>query len=375
MNDAFAVDIVCHMKSGGILDKFQSDFYTQAQSFATRAMPTIKKVYWILFSLWAAWELAFDRLLAMNIDKLYIWWIVRICTAYIIEYFFLDPTLYVHIIKFYATLGSQMASFTVDANSSSPLGSFTPSAIMGINDCVASAIGSAASSISPLNILGSLELFSIQLGFLLITAIAAFYVMYIAIKIWITLFVGFVNTMFAGNSWTVNWWQTYLGNVIKYGMELMIVASLCGVIYEQLMAFVAQLNKANGDIISNFGVYIKTLAETGFMTFLLYTLPREIASALGGSFSGHVVNIGGKMMSRVADMAKSGGGMESGQSLAQNPFLVSSGGGSNPYDWSSTANTGGGNPSATEPVLSDDWQEGIDRLKAKNQFNPYQKKF
>ena len=66
---------------------------------------------------------------------------------------------------------------------------------MGLNDCVAVAIGKASVNISNLNILANFELFFIQIGFLIISGVAAFYVLYLSIKIWISLFAGFVNAM------------------------------------------------------------------------------------------------------------------------------------------------------------------------------------
>lgn len=379
-------DNVCQMVPGGILDTFQTDFYNQAQSFATKALPTVRNIYWLLFALWAAYEMSFNQVLGMNIQRLYVWWVARLFIAYTIEHIFLDPTFYVGILKFGAQLGSTMGGFHVNPDSGSPLGTFTPSAIMGINDCVATAVGNAYANINPLNVYASIELLIIQLGFLLVSGLAAFYVLYLSIKIWIALFAGFVNAMFAGNEWTVTWWQQYLSTVIKYAFELMIVAAMFGVIYAQLMAFVNQLTGANADIINNYGVYLKTLAEVGFMVFLLFTLPKEISSSMGGSFGGKLTNLAGKLATKASSYATAGfsgsGGLNPGGSsnpVSESLGRSSSGGAkevfgggdskttaSNPNDWSAaSSNPLFGNQGSSSQIDGSQWQDAASKIDIK----------
>lgn len=291
---AFADGSVCQMIPGGTLDNFEADFYNQAQRFSTNILPTVTKIYWLLFGIWVLYEMSFNKILGLSIDNLYVWWIARIFIASLIEHIFLNPNFYVGVIQFGAKLGSQMGGFTVDPSSSSPLGAFTPSAIMGINKCVAYAIKNA--NVSSLNILGSLELWTIQFGFLVISGVAAFYVMYLSIKIWIALFVGFINAMFAGNAWTVNWWQKYLATVIQYALELLIVSAMLGVIFNQLMVFIDQLTATNANIIENYGTYLITMGEVGFMTFLMFTLPSEISKTMGGSFGGKLSELSNRII-------------------------------------------------------------------------------
>lgn len=364
---AFADGYTCQMVPGGALDNFEADFYNQAQRFATNVLPTVTKIYWFLFGIWVLYEMSFDKILGWNIDRLYLWWIARIFVAYLIEHIFLDPTFYVGIIQFGAMLGSKMGGFSIDPNSSAPLGVFTPSAIMSVNKCVAYAIKNA--NVGVLNILASLELWTIQFGFLIISGIAAFYVMYLSIKIWIALFVGFINAMFAGNSWTVNWWQQYLATVMRYAMELVIVSAMLGVIFNQLMAFVAQLTAANADIIDNYGTYLITLGEMGFMTFLMFTLPQEISRSMGGSFGGKLTDFTSRLIMTAGGWGNLSGGGNGGNTYtppeAQNGGLgtgnnvsakdVFGGRGAvtatpSPTDWQHTSVPNSGKPTHGEPM-------------------------
>lgn len=350
----FADGSVCQMIPGGTLDNFEADFYNQAQRFSINILPTVTKIYWLLFGIWVLYEMSFNKILGLSIDNLYVWWIARIFIASLIEHIFLNPNFYVGVIQFGAKLGSQMGGFSVDPNSSSPLGAFTPSAIMGINKCVAYAIKNA--NVSSLNILGSLELWTIQCGFLVISGIAAFYVMYLSIKIWIALFVGFINAMFAGNAWTVNWWQKYLATVIQYALELLIVSAMLGVIFNQLMAFVDQLTAANANIIENFGTYLITLGEVAFMTFLMYTLPSEISRSMGGSFGGHFLQLSGKLL------RTTGGWVNSGMNA--NTVLNTQSGNSQPITNGSAKEVFGNTDFDKSQASPSDWQKSVTQAQA-----------
>ena len=303
--ESFA-EAVCALTPGGVLDQFQSDFYNQAQQFATNVLPTVEGVYWLLFTLWCAWELSFDRLMALRIDKLYVWWTYRVFVAYTIQHVFLDPSVYVGIIKFGSKIGSVMGGFTVNPESSSPLGSFTPSSIMGVNNCVAEAIKQAQEGLNPFNVLGSLELWMLQMGFFFVTSIAAFYVMYISIKMWLAMFAGFINTMFAGSGWTISWWQAYLGTVVKYALELVFVAAMFGMVHKQIDLVVIKLSNAGGDAVTHYADYVLAIIELGFMTYLMMVIPKELASSLGGNFGGKVIEYGGQMASRGLSMVSNG---------------------------------------------------------------------
>lgn len=321
-SESFA-SAVCSLTPGGVLDQFQSDFYNQAQQFAKNVLPTVQGVYWLLFTLWCAWELSFDRLMGLRIDKLYVWWVYRVFVAYTIQHVFLDPSIYVGILKFGSKIGSIMGGFNVNPESASPLGDFTPSSIMGVNNCVAVAIKQAQDAMNPLNVLGSLELWMLQMGFFLVTSITAFYVLYISIKMWLAMFAGFINTMFAGSSWTVSWWQAYLSTVIKYALELVFVAAMFGVVHRQLDLVVVKLTNAGGDAITHYVDYILAIIELGFMTYLMMVIPKELAGSLGGSFGGKIIDYGGQIASRGINMVRDG------------------------FNGGETGGTGGGSPSPT----------------------------
>ena len=351
ISSASFADAVCSMAPGGVLDQFQSDFYNQAQTFATNVLPTVSGVYWLLFTLWCAWEMSFDRLLGLNIDKLYVWWVYRIFVAYTIQHVFLDPSFYVGIIKFGSELGAKMGGFTVNINNPSPLGQFTPSAIMGVNNCVATAIANAHDGLSKFDILGALELWMLQTAFFVVTGLAAFYVLYLSIKMWLSMFAGFVNAMFAGNGWTVSWWQAYLGTVIKYALELMFVAAMFGMVSQQMNKVVMDLSAAGADITQHYVTYIIAILQLGFMTYLMMIIPKELASNLGGTFGGKLIEVGGRVAMRGGSLITQGIG-----NVTERYSGGGSGGrGSDVFRGNSGGSSGGGTTSSSSSAQ--DWQK------------------
>lgn len=372
--DISVANVMCKMTPGGSLDDFQNNFFSQAQLFAKNALPLVHKIYWLLFGLWCLWELAFDRILGFRIDKLYVWWIARIFVAYTIYHIFLQPEFYMGIIKLGAKFGATMGGFAVDPNSSSPLGDFTPSSIMGINSCVAVAIDEANKNLPTFNILGALELWMLQTLFFIVTGMAALYVLYLSIKIWLCLFAGFVNSMFAGNGWTVSWWQAYMGTVIKYALELIFTAALFGMVHNQLYIVLAKLTATKANIVGNYADYILAILSLFFMNWLMLVVPKELASSLGGSFGGKILEVGGTMAMRGFNILRSGAGSvinqggntstgNSGSGVATNSSYSQSG-----SSYSNNVGSWRANPLHTNTTTTSgqDWKKATDNIKHSN---------
>ena len=344
----------CNMVPGGTLDQFQQNFYNLSRNFTTNILPKVQKIYWMLWALWGGYELAFEKIAGLRIDKLLIWWFVRLITATIIYHIFLNPSFYIGVIKFGASFGALMGGFTIDPSSASLLGNFTPSAIMGINSCVATAVDNASKTLGSFEVLRPLQLLILQMLFYVITTVAALYVLYLSIRMWLCLFAGFVNTMFAGSRWTIGWWQAYLATVMKYALELMFTAALFGTVYQQMDMVVAKLSAASADILANYGDYLVALANTAILTVLMFIIPQKLASDLGSGFGSTVIDIGGEMVKGAQRIISSsgggggGGGNNTPMPIPQNP----SGGGS-----TGGGGGGGGSGGTNPPVKSSDWAQ------------------
>jgi hypothetical protein len=337
---------VCSMVPGGQLDQFLQNFYNIANNFTVNILPRIQKYYWMIWALWGCYELAIERIAGMKIDRLLQWWFLRLIVAQIIYHIFLTPNFYIGIIKLGANFASIMGGFNIDATSSTLLGNFTPSAIMGINNCVATAVDNAGKTLGTFEVLRPLELIILQYSFFAITAVAAFYVLYISIKLWLCVFAGFVNTMFAGSRWTIGWWQAYLTSVMSYALELMFTGALFGGVYQMLNNIVGQLSGANADILSNYSVYLLGVAVCGILTALMFVIPKELASRLGAGFTSTISDIAGDIKRSAAYIASSNNG---GGSNSNNSTQSSQGGGTNPSQGGSGTQTKSASAATTKP--------------------------
>lgn len=366
LEPAFA-GTICQMTPGGSLDGFQTGFYNLAQSFATNILPRVQNIYWLLWALWSGFELAFERLANLRLDKLLIWWFSRLFIAGLIYHIFLSPNFYMGILKFGAMMGSVMGGFAIDPTVNSLFGDYTPSAIMGINNCVSTAINNV--HLGTFDFLKALELFFLQIAFLAVTGIAALYVMYMSIKMWLCLFAGFINTMFAGSRWTISWWQAYLGTVIKYALELMFTAALFGTVHTTMLTVVSKLSDANADIVGNYGSYLLALVSVFFLTYLMMTIPKEIASSLGGTFGSNMLEYAGNIVQRGMQHAANAAGITSGGGNSSNTSInTSTGSGMNNVNNTSQAlnafsNTG--NKPSSSATSPGEWAKGTANVATK----------
>lgn len=364
---------VCSMVPGGQLDQFLQNFYNLAHNFSTNVLPQIQKYYWMLWALWGSYELAIERIAGMKIDRLLQWWFLRLIVAQIIYHIFLTPNFYIGIIKLGAYFTSILGGFSIDATSSTLLGNFTPSAIMGINNCVATAVDNAAKTLGTFEVLRPLELIMLQGSFLVITGITAFYVLYLSIKMWLCVFAGFVNTMFAGSRWTIGWWQAYLTSVMKYSLELMFTGALFGAVYQMLNNTVNQLSGANADILTNYSTYILGLVVCGILTALMFVIPKELASNLGAGFTSTIADIAGdiKRSAQYISSSREGGGSNSNgspptQGGGANPIPGGSGGQSTSNSAATTKPSGWAGDAAktaTKAATGRTWEAAADQIK------------
>lgn len=350
--DSSFADTICRMTPGGSLDQFQQSFYNQTQTFATNILPRIQKIYWMIWALWGAYELAFSKILGFRMDKLLLWWFAKIFIATTIYHIFLTPNFYIGIIKLGASFGATMGGFAINPGSPSPLGDFTPSSIMGVNNCVATAVSAANDKLSKWDFFGKTELLILQFSFLAVTCFAALYVLILSVKMWLCVFAGFINTMFAGSTWTISWWHAYLGSVIRFALELVFTAALFGAVHQQMDMVVAKLTATDGDILSHYADYILAITSMFFYVYMMFVVPKELAGSLGGTFASNMLNIGGELVSKGAGKLLNaanintnnstntggGGGGLNNSNMPGSSMPQQSGGGSGatkPQDWSS----------------------------------------
>ena len=135
-NAAYATPAMCSMSAtGGLLDIFLQNYYNASQSWTGVLAPIATKLFWFWFTCEFLWQLTFKKILTNDLQKLYVFFVIRIFTAYFFAQCFVNPDFYLGIIQYFTTLGAQAGGFSVNPTSGNPFGTLSPSGIINIGLC------------------------------------------------------------------------------------------------------------------------------------------------------------------------------------------------------------------------------------------------
>jgi len=216
---ANATPAMCSMSAtGGLLDLFLQNYYTAAQSWSGVLAPIAVKLFWFWFTCEFLWQLTFKKILMNDLQKLYVFFVIRIFTAYFFAQCFVNQGFYLGIIQYFANLGAQAGGFAVNTNSGNPFGTFSPSGIINIGLCswnsLFAFLGANAGWASIVNaVIYALPMVILTIMITIVAIIMALALVMLALEAYIVLFGGFILCGFAGSSWTQSYWQKYLSYV------------------------------------------------------------------------------------------------------------------------------------------------------------------
>ena len=145
--------------------------------------------------------MTFKKIVAFDIQKLYVFFVVRIFTAYMFAHIFLDVNFYLGIITYFTNLGSTLGGSALSLSGGATGIAISPSAIMNYLECqyAIPAAALAGASFSPL---GG-QLFAMLLFAILVLIMSIpIALMITMIDAYIVIFGGFILCGFSGSSWT-----------------------------------------------------------------------------------------------------------------------------------------------------------------------------
>ena len=348
---AFADPLVCKLQSGGVFDSILSNFFSTTSSFVPKILPKVTQIYWLLFGLEFVYELTFEKIMKFNLEKLYVWFVIRIFIGFMFAHIFLDPSFYSSIIKLFVQAGGTMSGSTINITGPNPLGDFTPSAILGANGCVSSAI----SAVMPTNFITGastiIMLLILQYGFMIVTVVIAMLMFLVIIESYVVLFSGFFMTAFAGSSWTKDFWYKYMTSVVRIGIKMMLMAGLFSICYTQILQTVNGIANST-DLIANYPQFIQAVIEMLILAVVMFTVPAGLAASLSGGFAGTMHSIGTSMALKGANMAS--GGMSKALTVGGN-FM--GGGSPNPASTTGKSREIFGGSNQTAGAKPQDWKQ------------------
>lgn len=288
----------CSLSSdgSGTLDQILNQYYSVTSMWQSVIVPKVKALFWFFFAAEFLYQITFKKVIANDIQKLYVFFVGRIFVAYMFAEIFLAPSFYFGIIKYFINLGAAASGFSVDMSSGNPFAGFSPSGILNLGNClwneVFARLADAGLTEIVNAILYGLPFIFITITVFILSAVMALGLMLTALEAYIVLYGGFILTGFSGSSWTQNYWQRYLSYVGGVAIRLFVTCLIVGIIKGQTMAiFNNMLQMENANWVVFLGFLIKILISTFINAVLVMTIPAKAASMLNGSVSSGIGDI------------------------------------------------------------------------------------
>ncbi len=326
-NIALATPAMCSMSAtGGLLDTFLQSYYEASQSWLTTLAPIAIKMFWFWFTCEFLWQLTFKKILTNDIHKLYIFFVIRIFTAYFFAQCFVNPDFYMGIIEYFTNLGAQTGGFSVTPDSGNPFGTLSPSGIINIGLCswnsLFAFLGSNVGWTSMLNaMIYALPMVFMTLLITMVAIIMALALVMLALESYIVLFGGFILCGFAGSGWTQSYWQKYLSYVGGIAIRFFVMCLILSIMQSQLNTLFTSIVSASSgtDYVKLIGVFFNTLICMVINAFIVLKVPAMAASMLSGQVSGGLGDFiqGASMVMSGASMVKAFGTSKAVSNLAQ----------------------------------------------------------
>ena len=379
LNTAYAAS--CSIQGGGSLDAILSGFYGVTSTWQTKLAIKAKGLFWFLFGLEFSYQFAIKKILPGDIQKIWVFALTRIFIAGFLADTFLDINFYSGVIAYFMKLGAYLSglSISIDANN---LGGLSPSGVISFlmctfNGVVSALVGSGGTTAAIIGFFsGTVGTFMANImtcflmGYYACVLVVGLALMLVLLEIYIVMFGGFILCGFAGSSWTINYWQRYLGYVGGAAIRIFMTALILGVILKQtqdpdllgwkIADILTEPSRILGDMMFSVGILF-------FDAVILFSIPAKSGAMLSGQVSagfGDVVGTaalamsGGKMFANpVAGGARAGatamkalsqaGGankaatMKEARSLLKNSVGGGSGAGGGGKDWKSMAKEAG----------------------------------
>jgi hypothetical protein len=382
----------CSVSPGGTsgFDTILNTYSTIAGKWANQLLPKATTLFWGFFGLEFLYQLTFKKILSFDMSKLYVFFVIRIFTAYMFAHIFLDITFYTGIITYFTNLGSQLGGTSITLSGGASGMAVSPSSIMNFLECQY-AIPAGALALGSFSPLGG-DLFAMLL-FAVLTLILSIPItlMITMIDAYVVIFGGFILCGFSGSSWTQSYWQKYLSYVGGVAIRLFVTCLILGVVIQSFDV----LNSMTIPTINVAGMSTGVPDPAGMATYIeamfgllffnvvsMVTIPNKAAGMLSGSISGGLGEVIGGASMMMAGMRGMGGAAGAASALGSSIMgapgvgktaamgkareLLSNGAGagsssSSASDWKSQAKTAGS--TAAKQSVKDGWKDATSSLK------------
>ncbi len=321
----FAADMCSLTGHTGAYNNILNAFVTTANTWQAKLLPLVTRIFWGFFAAEFLYQLTFKKILSNDLSKLYVFFVIRIFTAYIFAFVFLNLQTYMGIIGFFTRIGADLGGYQLDFGGTTGGMGITPSDLVSYLTCKFSIIMAILAAASAIPMIGGMQdYFGISL-LVIVVLINLIGVMFLVTMVdaYIVLFGGFILVGFSGSSWTQSYWQKYLSYAVGSGIRLFMTCLLLGLVVAafgnvsfdwnwtdlfKIVVPITFLPKMLSYAFDMLGVCVLSV-------YLLMTIPSKAASMLTGSMGGGMGELVGaaSMLMAGGSMAKlAGGGAKGG---------------------------------------------------------------
>ena len=317
----FAAEMCSFTGKTGVYNDILNAFVVTAKTWNTTLLPLVTRIFWGFFAAEFLYQLTFKKILSNDLSKLYVFFVIRIFTAYIFAYIFLNLNTYIGIIDFFTRIGAKVGGYNVDFGGTAAGMGISPSGLVNFLFCKFAAFFLVVSAAAAVPLIGGLQDYfgiSLLISILFIQLIVVMFLVTM-LDAYVVIFGGFILVGFSGSSWTQSYWQKYLSYAVGTGIRLFMTCLILGLVVTSFNNISFELNltdilppfllaKAGGYLIDMLGVLVLSV-------YLLMTVPSKAASMLTGSMGGGMGELVGaaSMLMAGGSMAKlAGGGAKGG---------------------------------------------------------------
>jgi len=316
---------ICGFDNIGVYNDILNAFVTTAKTWNTTLLPLVTRIFWGVFAAEFLYQLTFKKILSNDLSKLYVFVVIRIFTAYMFAFIFLNLDTYMGIIGFFTRIGAELGGYQLDFGGTTGGMGITPSGLISYLTCKFSVIMAILAAASAIPMIGGMQdYFGISLLVigLLIHLIAVMFLVTM-LDIYVVLFGGFILVGFSGSSWTQSYWQKYLSYAVGAGIRLFITCLILGLVVTSFSNVTLDVNVLNIlipiSLLPKLLGYAFAMLGVGILSvYLLMTVPSKAASMLTGSMGGGMGELVGaaSMLMAGGSMAKLAGGGAKNQASA-----------------------------------------------------------
>ena len=296
INCAHATDIVttnlnagdasvsaCNPHGNGFLDDMITGFIKESKDWIKVTSDIARRIFWLLFSFEFMWQLTVKKVFAGDIEKLWVFFFVRIILGIFFAKYIINVDLYYGIIKYISDVGVRLAGSGLDLKAQN-LVDLGPSKMMGYFSCVTDSVHNATDNTGALQFITvKFTLAIMQVLLFVILSVMAFCIIMIYVQMYFVLYAGFILTGFAGSSWTLGYWEKYMHTISYIAIKFFVIAILMGVLKSTMITWNGWFNGAHGDIVLLMQASTAVLGSTIVLGLTMWELPEWAAKSLSAT--------------------------------------------------------------------------------------------